>query len=745
MSRRELLAAGAVGAVAALTAGHGRAPAATRRETVDFPALGDGPGWPGFACVGAANLLRRDGEGLLEAGSDVFPNDPRPVAFAVDRRFADGAVSALITRTGAGAGVVARRVSPRDYYAAIVDTEQAALLLVRRSGFDVVELARAPLGVAPTPLRLTLEMGGRQPASLRATLSDAAGRTVTAAATDGHPALQSAGDPGVLATARTLFPSERVEAFPALGNVHLLPYGVQEGQAFIQSPAGEAVVGTIRERSTAGFREIVLEPGGPFGPTVASIVAATTVIEGGEVVARVATDVPARVSLDVAAAPDLRGARSVEAGRTGPFEALATPLGARADRVAWRARVRRGGGEAVGPVRRSRLPAANSPERVRVAVGACATQFGPIFDQLADRRPDVFVWQGDLNYPDTHGPLAQTMSGYAGIWRDFLANPRAAAILERTAFVPRRDDHDYGVQDANAANLPPFGLAPWDALMGDEHYTRFSAGLLDVWVLDQRRFKSPADAPDTAEKTLLGREQREWLLRTLAASRAPFKLVCSPCTLSPAAPQNARDGNWSAGYVAERDLLLRHVDASVTGTTLFLTGDTHFTMVYDRDGLFEARACPLDIPTPNDVTISEPLAAQRLRGRPGVVYADDEYGHVTIADARGVGERAVLELALLRPDGTTPYVKRFEETLPVARRRARGDEDGTRRSRRRRRSRRSVAPDLGSGASTSTPGVEASGSRLPFTGGQATLVALAGAAAAAAGAVARRIGNRRDE
>ena len=46
----------------------------------------------------------------------------------------------------------------------------------------------------------------------------------------------------------------------------------------------------------------------------------------------------------------------------------------------------------------------------------------------------MFVWQGDLNYPDTHGPLAQTTSAYGGIWRDFLANPLLEPILRETAF-----------------------------------------------------------------------------------------------------------------------------------------------------------------------------------------------------------------------------------------------------------------------------------------------------------------------
>src|SRR3954453_10104594 len=141
LSRRELLGAGAAaGAVLALQR---TAPvvAATER-TLEFAALGDGDGWPAWRCPGVANLRRDGGVGVLEAASDVFPCDPRPVAFALDRRCRDGEIEALVNSGGAGTGVVLRRTSPRDYYAAIVDAEQGALIIVRRSPDGAQELAR---------------------------------------------------------------------------------------------------------------------------------------------------------------------------------------------------------------------------------------------------------------------------------------------------------------------------------------------------------------------------------------------------------------------------------------------------------------------------------------------------------------------------------------------------------------------------------------------------------------------------
>jgi phosphodiesterase/alkaline phosphatase D-like protein len=161
-------------------------------------------------------------------------------------------------------------------------------------------------------------------------------------------------------------------------------------------------------------------------------------------------------------------------------------------------------------------------------------------------------------------------------------------------------------------------------------------------VLDQRRFKQG--------DTLLGPEQRDWLLRTLAASTAPYKVICSPCTLAPL-PANARDGSWATGFTAERDLLLAHVRERVSGRTLFVTGDTHWTMAYERDGLFEARPCPLSIPSPNDITLTQPNVAEDARTQPGVLYADDEHGHFALLE---IGTSS-LHLRLVREDGATAF------------------------------------------------------------------------------------------
>ena len=86
-------------------------------------------------------------------------------------------------------------------------------------------------------------------------------------------------------------------------------------------------------------------------------------------------------------------------------------------------------------------------------------------------------------------------------------------------------------------------------------------------------------------------------------------------------------------------------------------------MVYDGDHLFEARPCPLGIPTPNDITLTSPTEADDARKRPGVVYADQQYSHFGLVDLRGDGTTGSLELSLVREDGVVAFTRRFDRPL----------------------------------------------------------------------------------
>src|SRR4051812_30871699 len=338
VSRRELIAAGAAAgaglALQRVAAADGRA---EWDRTIDFGSLGEGAGWPGWVCGGVANLRREGGHGVLEAGSDVFPCDPRPVAFALDQRFRDGEITAVLVAAGAGAGGVLRRTGPRGYYAAVADDERHAPVIVPRTPDGVSELASAPLATVGSRLTISFKAKGT---TLEATADTGTGLPVSVSARDATPA---SGDPGVLATARTLYPSEGPPVLPALGNLHLLPYGVQEGEAVMDTAVGQELLAEIRERSSAVLERIAVRASGRPGPTRASVAAATNgaPLARGAIL-RVTSDVPARVEIEYAFNPGFRGSRRTRAGSTNSFDGLFARLAhlPAEKRVYWRARPR---------------------------------------------------------------------------------------------------------------------------------------------------------------------------------------------------------------------------------------------------------------------------------------------------------------------------------------------------------------------------------------------------------------------
>jgi hypothetical protein len=114
------------------------------------------------------------------------------------------------------------------------------------------------------------------------------------------------------------------------------------------------------------------------------------------------------------------------------------------------------------------------------------------------------------------------------------------------------------------------------------------------------------------------------------------------------------------------------VEERVGGRTIFVTGDTHWTMVYESDDLVEVRPCPLSIPTPNDITLTDPTVAARARQTPGVVYADDTRGHFCLLDVSGDRGRRSLDVSLVREDGQSVYQRTFRDPASRRGRRAGG-------------------------------------------------------------------------
>jgi alkaline phosphatase D len=144
-------------------------------------------------------------------------------------------------------------------------------------------------------------------------------------------------------------------------------------------------------------------------------------------------------------------------------------------------------------------------------------------------------------------------------------------------------------------------------------YRRFHWGkLLTFNVLDGRQYRSDQPASCTqrdpsgycpealqAERTMLGAEQREWLLTELATTKARWNMLAQQTMFSPLnrttvagdPPTYDTPDSWD-GYVAERQQILDWMVEHGTENPVVLTGDTHQNWVRNIPGDYRDLSSP---------------------------------------------------------------------------------------------------------------------------------------------------------
>lgn len=300
-----------------------------------------------------------------------------------------------------------------------------------------------------------------------------------------------------------------------------------------------------------------------------------------------------------------------------------------------------------------------------------------IFDTMAALEPDFFIANGDMIYADEvcpaegpegrqHVPVdLQRVSAAevdwtdrAGLqeifwqhWRYHRGDPTFQAFLARVPIYVQWDDHevinDFGARWASwpfaperqgFRNLVETGrnavlhynpITP-NATEPGRIYRSFRWGRdLEVFLIDARTYRDRNDRPDSESnpKTLLGRDQMEWLTGELISSGATWKVVSSDVPLSVPTgtrPETfGRDG-WADGTADDFSVttgfeeallgLLRRLDVADVENLVFVVTDVHaaLSIRYELDA--DGDGDPLVF----HEFISGPMAAGKLPDVPGL-------------------------------------------------------------------------------------------------------------------------------
>lgn len=255
------------------------------------------------------------------------------------------------------------------------------------------------------------------------------------------------------------------------------------------------------------------------------------------------------------------------------------------------------------------------PPAFVAAVGSCAYVNDPPFDRpgapyggetgiftaIARANPDLMLWIGDnVYYREADW---ESESGMRYRYAHTRSLPDLAPLLASTPQYATWDDHDYGANDSDRtyplkdaalrifADYWPSNRLGSSGVPGV--FQKVTWGDVDFFLLDDRYHRAPNDVPVGPAKTMWGEAQFAWLLESLAASSAPFKIVVNGNQVL-----NRNSRAEALPQFAEYEPLLRAIrDARIEGV-VFVSGDRHHGILFREQlegmyPLFELTTSPL--------------------------------------------------------------------------------------------------------------------------------------------------------
>ena len=310
------------------------------------------------------------------------------------------------------------------------------------------------------------------------------------------------------------------------------------------------------------------------------------------------------------------------------------------------------------------------PPAFSVAIGSCAyvneevydrpgKPYGSdyqIFNSIYQKHPDAMIWLGDNIYLREVDWYSRT--GILARNTHTRSLPEMQPLLASTHHYAIWDDHDYGPDNSDRTyihketTLEAFRLFwgnPTFGVNGQKGITTFfQYNDIDFFLMDDRYFRSP-NRLEGGDQTMLGKEQLEWLIEALAASYAPFKMVCiGNQVLNPVQAHET----YQNLFPEERAYLLKRIEEEDIRNVVFLTGDRHLTelsqYVNARDhAVYDLTVSPLTAGVnPND-------EANELRVE-GTLVNEHNFG---LLEFSGPRKERVLTIRVIDADGNEKWTR----------------------------------------------------------------------------------------
>ncbi|WP_419189431.1 family 16 glycoside hydrolase [Stieleria marina] len=219
-----------------------------------------------------------------------------------------------------------------------------------------------------------------------------------------------------------------------------------------------------------------------------------------------------------------------------------------------------------------------------------------IYPAMTAMKPDFVVHAGDIEYYDKPDPWAMTRELMRFKWQRIFALPNNRRFYSSTTSYFLKDDHDTLKNDSWPGQM--YGSVSFDEgvqLFNEEQFPSHSPRYktvrwgrdLQIWFLEGRDYRSPNTMPDGPGKTILGADQKAWLWKTLAESKAKFKVVVSPTPIVGPDRPNKSDNHANDVFQHEGDEIRKKL--SDIDNVIVLCGDRHwqYASVDEKTNLWE--------------------------------------------------------------------------------------------------------------------------------------------------------------
>jgi alkaline phosphatase D len=211
-----------------------------------------------------------------------------------------------------------------------------------------------------------------------------------------------------------------------------------------------------------------------------------------------------------------------------------------------------------------------------------------MYEAMRKLAPHFIVPTGDNVYYDSEDPRATTVELARYHWHRMYSYPHHVAFYLQVPAYWEKDDHDTLFDDCwptmNPPQMLPLSFADGQRifleqvpLIGEKTFRTYRWGKgLQVWLTEGRDFRSSNKAPDGPGKTIWGAAQKKWLMESLLASDADFKVLVSPTPIVGPDRTNKADNHSNAAFAHEGSEFRAWVQKNLPSNFFVACGDRHW-------------------------------------------------------------------------------------------------------------------------------------------------------------------------